>query len=101
MGHPKSRREMAALVLGALLAQAACASTASAPPPQVAMPSGPELVAALGRSDMVWSWNASEPASLPELWTEAPFVGNGMVGAYLTIDTQSTTLTIEVWRADY
>ena len=24
---------------------------------------------------------------MPELWTEAPFVGNGMVGAYVTVGT--------------
>ena len=69
--------------------------------PTVVLPTGEVLAAALERSDMVWSWNGSEPASLPELWTEAPFVGNGMVGAYFMVNKLGTALTIEVSRADY
>ena len=69
--------------------------------PMVVLPTGQALAAVLERSDMVWSWNESEPASLPELWTEAPFIGNGMVGAYFMVNKLSTVLTIEVSRADY
>ena len=47
---------------------------------------------------MVWDWNGTVSASLPELWTEAPFVGNGMVGAYITVGKGSSELNIEVSR---
>ena len=74
-------------------------SRESAPP--VTMPTRAEMLAALARSDMVWDWNASVSASVPELWTEAPFVGNGMVGAYITVSKSGSELNIEVSRADY
>ena len=69
--------------------------------PPVTMPSAAELAAALARSDMVWAWNVSERASVPTLWTEGPFVGNGMVGAYITAAADGSALLIEVARADY
>lgn len=52
---------------------------------------------------MVWSFSANETASLPSLWTEGPFVGNGMVGALLTVvkGNGGLVLKIEVSRADY
>ena len=74
-------------------------SLESAPP--VTMPTRAEMVAALARSDMVWELNTSVSASVPELWTEAPFVGNGMVGAYITVSKSGSELNVEVSRADY
>lgn len=80
---------------------AATSPTPQETAPPVQMPTRAEMEAALARSDMVWEWNSSVAASLPQLWTEAPFVGNGMVGAYITVDKRSSELSIEVSRADY
>ena len=87
------------LLIRALESAATALSVESAPP--VTMPTRAEMVAALARSDMLWDWNASMPASVPALWTEAPFVGNGMVGAYVTVSKSGSELNIEVSRADY
>ena len=43
--------------------------------------------------------NISDSSSYPSLWHEAPFVGNGMVGAYLM--STSKSVTIEISRADF
>ena len=87
------------LPLTLLLIPSAALALETAPP--VSMPTRADMVASLARSDMVWSWNSSAPASVPELWTEAPFVGNGMVGAYVTVGKGGSELNIEVSRADY
>jgi hypothetical protein len=92
---------MVVIALGLCLCFAAAASALDTAPP-VQMPTRAEMTAALARSDMVWSWNASVPASVPMLWTEAPFVGNGMVGAYIMVGKGSSSeMHIEVARADY
>ena len=69
----------------------------SAPP--VVLPAGSDY---LSRSDPVWIYNASTrfgSYEFPSLWTEAPFVGNGMVGAYVTVTPAH--VMIEVARHDY
>ena len=44
----------------------------------------------LERSDPVWSFNLNDKSSVPALWIEAPFCGNGMVGAYATVTSNGT-----------
>ena len=92
---------MLPLLLQLLLIPSTVLALALETAPPVSMPTRADMVASLARSDMVWSWNASAPASVPELWTEAPFVGNGMVGAYVTVGKGGSELHIEVSRADY
>eukprot|EP00041_Stephanoeca_diplocostata_P037445 m.1418277 g.1418277 ORF g.1418277 m.1418277 type:complete len:618 (-) comp25038_c0_seq11:7083-8936(-) len=53
----------------------------------------------LGRSDPVWEWNFADPSSIPKLWFEGPFVGNGMVGAYATISSNNEVI-FEIGRVD-
>lgn len=85
------------------------ASEPGGSPITLAMPSAPPVImppasarrAAVDRSDAVWAWDISDPGSLPNLWTEAPFVGNGMVGAYVMTAGGGQQLRIEVSRADY
>ena len=51
---------------------------------------------------MVWSFSTNETASLPLLWTEGPFVGNGMVGALFTVEPSADAglaIKVEVARA--
>ena len=93
-----------------LLCPALCFSRLDAPPvaypsaPPVVMPNNTEVSTFLSRSDMIWNWTVESPDSLPSLWTEGPFVGNGMVGALLTVHSASPrgfTLQIEISRADY
>jgi hypothetical protein len=85
----------------AAAASAAARPSAAAPAPALQMPSAAELDTTLARSDMVWAWSLASPESVPALWTEAPFVGNGMAGAYLTVLPKNGALHIEVSRADY
>ena len=49
--------------------------------PLVEMPSALDMEAMVTRSDPIWTWNMSDMASVPLIWPDAPFAGNGMVGA--------------------
>lgn len=64
----------------------------------VVLPSRAEYAQMLARSDPLWIFNGSSN-QYPSIWTEAPFVGNGMVGAYVTVTRES--ITVEVSRHDY
>jgi hypothetical protein len=63
----------------AILGTGCCVSPASPPTSGVDVPEA----AFYSRSDPTWTWTLANKSSVPLLWFEAPFVGNGMVGAYV------------------
>ena len=86
------------VAVGACVVPSAAVETA----PPVLLPAGPALESFLNRSDMVWSFSTNETATLPLLWTEGPFVGNGMVGALFTVEPSADAglaIKVEVSRA--
>ena len=68
--------------------------------PLLKMPSALDMKAMVTRSDPIWAWNMSDLASVPLIWPDAPFAGNGMVGAYVLM-THDGAVHIEISRADY
>jgi hypothetical protein len=53
----------------------------------------------LARSDLLWAWNATEGTAPPKNYWEAPFVGNGTLGAMLWLNPNGT-LNFEISRTD-
>ncbi|PCD04205.1 hypothetical protein COC42_07915 [Sphingomonas spermidinifaciens] len=48
----------------------------------------------LARHDMIWD-------RIPQAWDEAPFLGNGMLGAMLYRDADSGAIRVDIGRSDF
>ena len=69
----------------------------SAAPPQVTLDF--DWAEFLERTDMLWTWNTTDGTEPPISYWEAPFVGNGALGAMLWLNANGT-LRFEISRTD-
>ena len=60
----------------------------------------------ISRSDPLWAFNISKPETVPKMWFDAPFHGNGNLGMLILLDTiqrngqEKYILRFDVGRAD-
>lgn len=60
----------------------------------------------ISRSDPLWAFNISKPETVPKIWFDAPFHGNGNLGMLILLDTiqrngqEKYILRFDVGRAD-